>query len=136
VNGPALAADGRRVALAWFTAADNSARVYVALSRDAGRTFDAPQRMDDGVPLGRVDVKLLRDGTAVTSWIEHNGGKPEIRLRRSGPGTRSQRVASISGDRASGFPRLALDGEGLLLAWTSIEQGKQVKVATVSTRDR
>jgi hypothetical protein len=133
VNGPALAAQGRRVALAWFTAADNSARVYVALSDDGGATFGPPQRMDDGLPLGRVDAALLADGTAVVSWIEHNSGKPEIRIRRTGEGSRSLRVAPISGDRASGFPRMARAGDRLLLAWTAIASGKQVKVATIAT---
>ncbi|MCA1563880.1 MAG: glycoside hydrolase [Acidobacteria bacterium] len=81
VNGPALSADGQRVALAWFTAPENDARVSVAFSTDAGATFDKPIRVDDGVPLGRVDAELLPNGRALVSWIDFNGGNSELRVR-------------------------------------------------------
>ena len=84
VNGPAIAAAGRRVALAWYTAANDSAMVKVAFSSDAGATFEAPIRMDEGKPAGRVDVALLRDGSALVSWIERTGGDTAaVRVRRA-----------------------------------------------------
>ena len=69
VNGPMLSARGRDVAIAWFTAADRQHRSFVAFSRDAGRTFGAATRIDDNGTLGRVDIDLLDDGSAVASWI-------------------------------------------------------------------
>ena len=42
VNGPAIAAGGAAVAVAWFTAADERPRVSVVFSADAGATFGAP----------------------------------------------------------------------------------------------
>ena len=42
VNGPAVAAEGRLVAVAWYTAAGGTRRVKVAFSADAGATFGAP----------------------------------------------------------------------------------------------
>lgn len=44
VNGPAIAADGRRVAVAWFTAAEARAHVKAALSTDGGATFGGRRR--------------------------------------------------------------------------------------------
>ncbi|MGQ0560658.1 MAG: sialidase family protein, partial [Gemmatimonadota bacterium] len=83
VNGPAIAASGRRVAVAWFTAADDDARVKVAFSRDAGATFAAPIRVDGGNPAGRVDVALLQNGDALVTWIERTGGEnATVRARR------------------------------------------------------
>ena len=41
MNGPQVAASGRRVALAWYTEGDG-ARVRVAFSEDAGAHFGAP----------------------------------------------------------------------------------------------
>src|SRR5688572_18738478 len=61
VNGPSIAASDRQVVVAWFTAANDSARVKVAFSNDAGATFGAPVRVDGGTPAGRVDVELLPD---------------------------------------------------------------------------
>ena len=39
VNGPSIAANTRRVAVAWFTAANDAPRVNVVFSNDAGATF-------------------------------------------------------------------------------------------------
>jgi hypothetical protein len=58
VNGPALAAEGERVALAWFTMAGQGAAVRAALSNDSGKSWSAPVTLDGAEPLGRVDVVL------------------------------------------------------------------------------
>jgi hypothetical protein len=121
VNGPALAARGRQVAIAWFTAPQNEGRAFVAFSQDAGRTFSAPIRVDDAGTLGRVDVELLDDGAAVVSWIEPANQRAEFRVRQVGTtGVKSEpvTVSSISSSRASGYPRLARRGNELLFAWT------------------
>ncbi len=72
VNGPSLSASGRRVAIAWFTMQQEQGHAFVAFSDDAGRTFGKPVRLDDELSLGRVDVELLADGSAVASWIEYS----------------------------------------------------------------
>lgn len=133
VNGPSVASDGDRVALAWFTAADGDSRVMVAFSEDSGRTFSAPVRMDHGNPLGRVDVEWLPDGSALVSWLEEGGGSAaEIRVRRaatSGPIGASTIVSRTSAARASGFPRMGRTGEEVLLAWTDQVEPPRVRVA-------
>jgi hypothetical protein len=62
VNGPAVAAVGDTVAVAWFTAAQENPRVHVAYSLDGGATFGPPARVDDGNPAGRVDLALDATG--------------------------------------------------------------------------
>ena len=42
VNGPALSANGRDVAIAWFTAVGDEGHVYAAFSSNAGETFGPP----------------------------------------------------------------------------------------------
>jgi hypothetical protein len=120
VNGPAVTAEGDRVAVAWFTAADDEPRVQIAFSDDAGESFDAPLRVDGGDPIGRVDVIMLADGDALVSWVERAGDGAEIRLRRMRPqgGGTAWSVAATSAARASGFPRMALGRDRLVLAWT------------------
>lgn len=39
VNGPALSARGKQVAIAWFNAKDDRPKSFVALSSDSGRSF-------------------------------------------------------------------------------------------------
>lgn len=137
VNGPSLAADGRRVALAWFTAEGNEPRAVVAFSGDAGATWGPPVRVDDGVALGRVDSELLPDGSALVTWIEFKDGQSEVRGRRVRPdGTKepSFPVAGVSGDRASGYPRMARSGGTVLFAWTDTQPVKQVRLAALALR--
>ncbi len=121
VNGPALSARGRDVAVAWFTVKDDVGQAYAAFSGDAGRTWTAPQRLDEAGSLGRVDIEMLDDGTAVASWIEYAGGMTDLRLRRidrAGARSPAQPIVAISGGRASGFPRMGRQGEQLIFAWT------------------
>jgi hypothetical protein len=125
VNGPAVGARGRSLAVAWFTAAGDVPRVKVAFSADGGATFGEPLQIDGGDPAGRVDLVLQEDGSALVSWLERTGGEgAEVRLRRVGEdGTMSGAltVATSSSGRASGFPRMAqVAGGDLIMAWTDI----------------
>jgi len=120
VNGPALAASGDLVALAWFTAAGDQGRALVAFSRDGGATFGAPVRVDEGMPLGRVDLELLPDGTAVVVWIESSQGHAEVRARRvfsDGRRGAAAVLATVGSDRSSGHPRVVRSGDELVFAW-------------------
>ena len=60
VNGPALNAMGRRVAIAWFSAKGDQGHSFVAFSSDAGKSFTAPIPLDDASALGRVDIVAAR----------------------------------------------------------------------------
>ncbi|MEW5982489.1 MAG: sialidase family protein [Acidobacteriota bacterium] len=120
VNGPALAAGGDTVVVAWFTAAGDQGRANVVFSRDRGATFGTPARIDDGSPLGRVDVELLPDGSAIVVWIESSKGQAAVRARRvfldgrRGPATT---LADVGNDRSSGHPRVVRSGRELIFAW-------------------
>jgi hypothetical protein len=54
VNGPSVSADGKRVAVAWFTATKETPRVKVVFSSDAGATFASPILVDEGRPVGHA----------------------------------------------------------------------------------
>jgi len=138
VNGPMLSASGQNVVAAWFTVKDDLGQAYAAFSNDAGRTWGAPIRLDDGGSLGRVDVELLDDGTAVATWVEYAEGRSDFRLRLVAPsGERSApiTVTGVSGGRASGFPRLARSGDELVFAWSESAsfEGEDTGALTVQT---
>jgi hypothetical protein len=120
VNGPAIAADGRGVAVAYYTAAGGPRRVKVAFSHDAGATFGPPLAVDDGRPAGRVAVVVLPDGAALVSWLEDTGAGAELRVRRVAPdGARGDAmvIARTTVARPSGFPRMVLAGDRVVFAW-------------------
>ncbi len=135
VNGPAVAAADAGLAVAWFTAAQDTPRVKVAFSSDEGQTFGPPTMVDDGQPVGRVDIVVLPDGGALISWVEKTADGAEIRVRRVHPdGTRapSTTVASTSSARASGFPRLARRGPDIYVAWTDSAEPSIIRTAVAT----
>lgn len=134
VNGPALSARGPNAVVSWFTVKDDRGEAYAAFSGDSGRTWGTPIRLDDGGSLGRVDVEMLDDRSAMAIWIEFAGGRAQLRARRiDASGVRSAPItiaggaddlsaeASAKAERASGMPRLARHRDELVFAWTESE---------------
>jgi len=135
VNGPAVAAAGREVAAAWFTAANEKSRVSVAFSQDSGATFGPAVAVDDGRPLGRVDVVFLAKGVALVSWLEQAEKGTELRVRQVSPdGTRGQAltVADSSAARSSGFPRMVASGGEVILAWRDAAEPPKVRTGVLT----
>ena len=133
VNGPAIAASGRNVAVAWFTGAAGKSTVKVAFSADGGATFGAPIQIDEGETQGRVDVLMLPDNSALVCWLAGNAEGGAINVRRvqaNGALGPSSAIAKTDISRSSGFPRMALLGNEVHFAWT--EFGKPSKVRTAA----
>jgi hypothetical protein len=121
VNGPMVTARDKQAVVAWFTVKNDQGQAWAAFSNDAGRTWDMPIRLDDGGSLGRVDVELLDDGSAIASWVEFADKRGQFRLRRiepSGMKSAAINVAGVEGSSSSGFPRVARRGKELVFAWT------------------
>lgn len=132
VNGPALSAEGKSVAIAWFTAKGDEGHSFAAFSSNAGASFGAPVRLDDVSALGRVDVALLPDGAAVATWIEFAEGRAQFKARRvdsSGRRGAAVAVAGINSGRSSGYPRMARFGNELVFAWTETGDTSGVRTA-------
>lgn len=136
VNGPAVAARDDRVAVAWFTGADDQPRVQVAFSSDGGASFGDPHRVDGGAPLGRVDLVMLPDGGVIVTWLEGGGAEGSRvfgrRVSADGPLEEATALVETSGERASGFPRMSLVGSDLYLAWTQPGEPSQVRMIRTS----
>lgn len=136
VNGPALAARDRRVAIAWYTYADSTHRVRAAFSDDAGATFGSPVDVDaprgSRAPLGRVSIALTDDGDAIVGWLASEREDAAVLLRRVGrDGTLGVelRVGGNLAGRDAGFPRLARSGDALVVMWT--ESGEATRLRAV-----
>jgi hypothetical protein len=131
VNGPQVDAHDDSVAVAWFTAADNKAEVNVAFSRDAGATFGKPLRIDGANAVGRVDVLMLDDASALVTWIEGTADDSSIFTRRvyaNGRMAAPQKLAATISARGAGFPRATLTGNTAWFAWTDLAT-KKIRVA-------
>jgi hypothetical protein len=129
VNGPRCEAIDNTLAIAWFTMAGDQAQVNVIFSVDGGETFGAPITVSSNSAIGRVDVVLLDETTALVSWME----EAQIKLRKvysngkTGPVTT---IAKSSESRSSGFPQITKAGNTILIAWTDSSEGT-IKIGKV-----
>jgi hypothetical protein len=142
VNGPAIDASGSRLAVAWFTGAQQEERVQLAFNATgappaADLIWDPPILVDGDTPLGRVDVELLEDGSAAVVWLARTGAGAALMGRRVQPDGTLDPAAELvqtAGARASGFPQLhpAPDGDGFILAWTDVSDDEsRIRLARV-----
>jgi hypothetical protein len=138
VNGPALSARGRDVAIAWFTAAGGNGHAFAAFSSDSGRTWGEPIRLDDGTSLGQVDIELLDDGSAVATWLEFANERTQVRARQVKPSRERSTSVILAGQgepRVSGYPHVARNGSEIVFVWAESAGGpQQVKAAVGSLR--
>jgi len=128
VNGPQLTASGSAVAGAWYTGAGDEPQAYVAFSSGP------PIRIDEGLPIGRVDIEGLDDGSALVTWVEGGDGGARVmarRVRPDGVADVAFTVTETSSRRASGFPRIARIGSQIVIAWTLPGDGGGIRVRSV-----
>ena len=123
VNGPAIEASGNNIAVAWFTAAKDNAKVNVAFSSDLGKTFTAPILVNTTRTIGRVDVVYINPKTAVVCWMEAENDITYIKARAinaDGSGMMGSPIiiSKTEGSRSSGFPKMVKSGENLIFSWT------------------
>jgi len=130
VNGPRTDAQGNNLVVAWFSSAEKQAQVNIVFSRDGGATFGAPIRMDEGKGIGRVDVLMLDERSAMVSWMEGAVIKT-ARVYQDGKKDPSVIIASSSEARSSGFPQMTKSGNNLIFAWTD-DKDRTIKVATLA----
>lgn len=134
VNGPAVAASGRAMAVAWHTGEGNRPRVQVAFSGDAGASFGPPAVVDSAGPLGRVDVVLDGNRDALVVWTAADPKPAAIRVARATPTGRvgpALEIARTDPGRSSGFPRLARTGDTLVVAWVEAGEPSRIRTATL-----
>lgn len=130
VNGPRSDAKGNNLAIAWFSMVDKKGEVKIIFSEDGGATFKAPVRIDEGNTIGRVDVVMLDDKSAMVSWMEGATIKA-VKVYADGKKESPIMIASSSEARSGGFPQMTKAGNKIFFAWTD-DKVKTIKVATLA----
>lgn len=130
VNGPRVDAIGNNLALAWFSSPDKKGQVNVVFSKDGGANFSSPIRVDEGETIGRVDIVLLNEKTAMVSWMEGSSIKA-AKIHADGTKEPSITIASSSQSRSSGFPQMTKSGNSILFAWTD-DKLKKINTARLA----
>ncbi len=127
VNGPRADARGNNLVVAWFSSPGEKAQVNIVFSTDGGATFGTPIRIDDGEGIGRVDVVMLDDKSAMVSWMEGSVIKA-VKVFHDGKKEPSIIISTSSVSRSSGFPQMTRSGNNLIFAWTD-DKEKTIKMA-------
>ena len=128
VNGPAVAADGNNVVVAWFTGAGDNPRVLAARSTDAGDSFGEPVVLEQGEAVeGRVAVAMDPEQAWIL-WVHEDANGQSLWLSRRSPDLSKEfqrvQVAALQGrGKATGFPQIALRGGAAHVVWTDIVDG-------------
>ncbi|MDH5365441.1 MAG: exo-alpha-sialidase [Cyclobacteriaceae bacterium] len=131
VNGPRIATNNGSIAIAWFSASNNSPQVKLIFSDDIGETFSSPVIVDDSFPLGRVDVGMLDNSTAIVSWLDKGKTEAEIKVakfNKEGIIGDIIVVAQSKESRSSGFPQMAIYNKKLFFAWTDANKPSHIKL--------
>jgi hypothetical protein len=150
VNGPALAASGPTVAIAWFTQAGGGPRIRAAFSTDAGATFGRPIEVSAASTLGRVSVVMLDATRALVTSLDRqppgppaagagpaDGGSFVVReVRVDGRVSSPVRVGAMRAERSSGSTRMTVAGRRVLFAWTEAPRNgpSRVKMAIATLK--
>ncbi len=133
VNGPAIAARGAHVAVAWFTAPNNRSRVRFAASTDGAATFGPAVDLDTDAPFGHVGVALVDERYAfVTWWRPDPGGGSQLVARGvdfAGVAGPVRVIATSPSSRPDDVPQVAHAGDQLLFAWTDTSGVQTIKTA-------
>ena len=121
VNGASAAAKDNRVAIAWYTEAQDAPRTQLVFSSDGGATFGMPIRVSTGNSFGHVSAALDDQGGAFVSWLEEGQGPEGVRLlvrQVTGAGVAGAVMQVAEGSRSSiGYPRLLHAGSETWIAW-------------------
>lgn len=130
VNAASAAAKDNRVAISWYTEADDKPRVQVVFSSDAGATFSKPTKVSTGDALGYASTALADDGGAIVSWIEEGANSASALVRTISPAGVAGPVVKIAeGPRTSlGYPKLVRAKGETWIAWGDAKTGVKTAV--------
>lgn len=137
VNGAAISTRKDVAAIAWFTMANDTPKVKVVFSNNNGETFETPIQIGDVDLLGRVDIELLEDNSALVSWMDVVNDNTVIQLQRvhqDGTVSKIITLTESSESRSSGFPRMVIKDKLAYLSWTHVgDDNLDIKTAVVNT---
>jgi len=133
-NAAAAAAKGDRVAIAWYTGAQEMPREQIVFSTDGGTTFSKPVLFSTGRSFGYTSIALDEQGGALVSWLEQGGDGARILVRQiSAAGAPGPVIQVAQGSRRNlGYPRILQTGNDTWIAWTSSATAAKVQTARLT----
>jgi hypothetical protein len=142
VNGPSIDAQGKLVAVAWFSVANDRPVVRAALSTNGGRSFKDPVEIASRRSSGHAGVAIVDRSSVAVSWVESdNRGTNAINIRGLTTGGLLGPAETVGrSDLLRIYPQLIRSDDNLILAWTDEISGAteivSIKVPILGFYDR
>jgi len=138
VNGPVLASQNNKVALVWFTAANNQPKVQLAFSKDGAASFEKTLLIDGIGNIGRVAADWINTDSVLISWIGLQDKKTALLYRivnTDGTMSETKSASEIALSRSSGVPQVAQIAKNkVLLAWTNAAESTSIQTKVINLR--
>lgn len=128
-NAASVSAKGDKVAVAWFTAAQNKPRVQISFSSDSGATFGNATVVSTGHAFGYTSVALADDGSALVSWLEDGPNATRVLARAVTPAGAAGPVIQVAegGRTALGYPRVVQTAAGSFISLAGGKSGAKIQ---------
>lgn len=131
VNGPKVISNDSDLAVAWFTAAENTPTVNVVFSSNLGESFNKPIKINDSGTIGRVDVAYINKDEVLVSYMEVSNEETFLKCKRvhkNGTSSEAITISKIDGSRSTGVPQLEIFNNEVFVVWTTtIDKKQQLK---------
>jgi len=126
INAASASANGDRVAVSWYTGAQNMPRVQMMFSSDSGTTFGKPVMVSTGRSFGYTSAALV-EGGAIISWLEQSGESTRVLARQvSDAGVAGPVLQVATGSQRNlGYPRTVHAGNETWITWRGADSKLQ-----------
>ena len=126
INAASASANGDRVAISWYTGAQNMPRVQAMFSSDSGTTFGKPVLVSTGRSFGYTSAALV-EGGAIVSWLEQGGDATRVLARYvSDAGVAGPVLqVAVGSQRNLGYPRTVHAGNETWITWRGADSKLQ-----------
>jgi len=124
VNGPSIAYQDGLLAVAWYTQMNDIPKIFLAISKDDGGSFDKPILIDEGKVMGRVDVVIDENKNIIVTWMESNDELAQVNTRiltNQFHLQEKQKLLDSQNQRKIGFPIIELLDDQIIIARTQTQ---------------
>ena len=110
--------------------------VNLSFSTNYGEDFETPIVLNNGTNIGRVDIEILEDQSALVTWVNTVEANTIIQMQRisqNGAKSKILNLAETTEDRSSGFPRMVVKDDIAYMAYTLSGKILNIKSLAVNT---
>ena len=139
VNGPRISAFGGISAIVWYTESNQEPNVSAIFLNSSGERISDLIKINSGNTMGRVDIEMINNVSAIVCWMENTGTEATIFSRIisiDGKKGEAIEIGKNSQARSSGFPVISKFEDKILFAYTLVDgDHSSIKTKILNLKD-